>query len=137
MSSLSAVLLITGFIGLHGSSDEKPKKLPKGMRDSDSRLTGPRDMNYDHMIVTGDRIGPVRMGAPVSAALRYLGNPDIVVHTTILGPHNGYAVWYFYKEECISFLWQDFGIEPTIIREHGRDTSPRSATNGAPQAGCM
>ncbi len=111
MASLSAVLLITGSIGVHSSSDENSKKLPKGMKASDPRLTGQRDMNYDHMIIPGDRIGPVRLGGRVSDAVQHLGNPDRVTHFTSQGEVN---YTYFSEGECISFTWSDEGIEPEI-----------------------
>ena len=110
MASLSAVLLITGYIGAYGYS-----KYPKGMKASDPHLTGQRDMNYDHMIVPGDRVGPVQMGGRVIDAVQHLGDPDRVTRSTFRGP--GYSsdeVYYYYKDECISFTWEDSGIEPRI-----------------------
>lgn len=96
-------LFITGAYGVSG-------KNPKGLRPSDPQLTGPRDMNYDHVIVPGERIGPVRLGGLVSDAVKHLGNPDSVYH-------NGsptYLVEYAYKEGCLHFRWTDNGAEPVI-----------------------
>lgn len=115
MASLSAVLLITGSIDVNGSSGESSKKLPKGMRASDPHLTGERDMDYDHIIVPGDRIGPVRLGGSVIDAVQHLGNPSFVSRSTFRGP--GYSadeVRYSYTGECIGFTWEDSGIEPLI-----------------------
>jgi len=88
----------------------------KGAKDSDPHLTGARDMNYDHLIIAGDRIGPVRMGGLVSEAVQHLGNPDRVFRSTFRGP--GYfadEVYYnYYKDQCIQFVWMDSGIEPQI-----------------------
>jgi hypothetical protein len=114
-ASLSAVLLTTGSIGVHGNSGEHQDKLPKGMKSSDPHLAGQRDLNYDHTIVPGSRIGPVQMAGLVSDAVQHLGNPNSVVRSTFRGP--GYyadEVYYFYKDECISFTWIDSGIEPKI-----------------------
>lgn len=86
-----------------------------GLRDSDPHLTGARDMNYDHLIVPNQRIGPVRMGGGVSEAVKHLGNPDRVWRSTFRGP--GYTsdeVTYRYDEECIRFTWTDSGIDPEI-----------------------
>lgn len=96
-------LFITGAYGGSG-------KNPKGLRPSDPQLTGPRDTNYDHVIVPGERIGPVRLGGLVSDAVKHLGNPDSVYH-------NGsptYSVEYAYKEGCLHFRWIDSGAEPVI-----------------------
>jgi hypothetical protein len=87
----------------------------KGSKSTDPHLNGARDMNYDNLIIAGDRIGPVRMGGLVSDAVQHLGNPDRVFRSTFRGP--GYAsdeVYYNYKDECIQFTWTDSGIEPTI-----------------------
>src|SRR5215469_9780588 len=114
MASLCAMVLITGSNG-NGSSDEGSKRFPKGMKASDPHLTGQRDMNYDHRIIAGDRIGPVSLGGSVINAVHHLGNPDSVARSTFRGP--GYyadEVYYFYRDECISFTWMDSGIEPVI-----------------------
>ncbi len=88
----------------------------KGAKDSDPHLIGERDMNYDHLIIAGDRIGPVRMGGRVSDAVQHLGNPNRVFRSTFRGP--GYSsdeVYYnYYKDQCIQFVWMDSGIEPQI-----------------------
>jgi hypothetical protein len=84
-------------------------------RTSDPHLTGKRDMSYDHLIVPGNRIGPVVMGGAVSEAVRHLGEPDSISRSAFRGP--GYSsdeVTYRYKEECISFTWEDSGINPQI-----------------------
>lgn len=88
----------------------------KGSKNSDPHLVGERDMNYDHLIIAGDRIGPVRMGGLVSDAVKHLGNPDRVFRSTFRGP--GYyadEVYYnYYKEQCIQFVWMDSGLDPQI-----------------------
>jgi hypothetical protein len=86
-----------------------------GVHSSDPQLHGARDMNYDHMIVAGSRIGPVGMGAAVGDVVQHLGTPDTVNRSTFRGP--GYAadeVYYYYNDECISFTWQDSGISPQV-----------------------
>ena len=85
----------------------------KGAKSSDPRLTGPRDMNYDHTIVPGVRIGPVRLAGLVSDAVQHLGNPDKVWRIRLPNSSSD-EVYYWYKDECISFSWQDQGIDPTI-----------------------
>jgi hypothetical protein len=88
-----------------------------GAKSSDPQLTGARDMNYDHLIIAGDRIGPVRMGGLVTDAVQHLGNPNNVYRSTFRGP--GYSsdeVYYYYKDECISFTWTDDGLAPQIER---------------------
>jgi hypothetical protein len=76
---------------------------------------GQRDMNYDHLIVPGVRIGPVRMGGSVSDAVQHLGDPDKVYRCTFRGPgYNADEVYYYYNDECIQFTWQDSGVEPLI-----------------------
>lgn len=109
LSVLALALTLTGSFGVGG------QKLKSGTRPSDPRLSGSRDMNYDHLIIAGDRIGPVKMGGLVSDAVSHLGNPDKVLRSTFRGP--GYPsdeVHYWYKEECIEFVWMDSGINPTI-----------------------
>lgn len=106
---LAFAFVLTGYIRAHGASRAK------GTKASDPHLTGPRDMNYDHLIIAGDRIGPVKMGGLVSAAIQHLGEPQNVSRSTLRGP--GYSsdeVYYFYKDECISFTWEDSGIDPQI-----------------------
>jgi hypothetical protein len=58
LGALAVALVLTGYAGAHGGSHTK-----SGPKSSDPRLNGPRDMNYDHLIVPGDRVGPVKMGA--------------------------------------------------------------------------
>jgi hypothetical protein len=87
----------------------------KGLKKSDPQLTGARDMNYDHLIVAGERIGPVKLGGLVSDAVQHLGNPSSVFRGPGLG---GDLVAYIFKDECISFYWADGGIDPQI--EAGR-----------------
>lgn len=86
-----------------------------GVQESDPHLNGPRDMNYDHLIVPGDRIGPVSLGGRVADAIQHLGEPDRVNRSTFRGP--GYSsdeVYYFYSSECINFTWIDSGMNPEI-----------------------
>ncbi len=108
-----AIVAFGLFLVYYGRAHAGPVK--KGAKSSDPRLTGPRDMNYDHTIVPGVRIGPVRMGGLVSDAVQHLGNPDKVWRTKP-GPGlpSSDEVRYWYKDECISFSWQDHGIDPTI-----------------------
>jgi len=94
LASLAAALIIAGC-----AADIKA---------TDPHLVGSRDMNYDHLIVPGDRIGPVRMGGSVSDAIQHLGEPDSVTR------FNGDEVIYFYKDECIEFTWEDSGVEPQV-----------------------
>ena len=80
-----------------------------GLRPSDPHLNGARDMNYDHLIVPGQRIGPARIGGSVQDAVQHLGNPDQVI------PKPGSnIVGYIYKDECIRFEWEDAGPRPLI-----------------------
>ena len=72
-------------------------------------------MNYDHLIVAGDRIGPVKIGGSVSDAVQHLGNPSLVKHfPNIPNEVGSNVVYYWYKDECIGFYWQDPGIDPKI-----------------------
>ena len=106
LAMLSLALLTAGCASLGGGA---------GLRSSDPQLTGPRDMNYDHLIIPGQRIGPVQMGGFVSEAVRHLGNPDHVYRSTFRGP--GYyadEVYYNYNDECIRFTWMDSGIDPRV-----------------------
>lgn len=111
-----AILCIALFVTAgYGQLFARKQSSSKGLKASDPRLTGARDMNYDRLIIAGERIGPVRMGGSVSAAVQHLGNPDKVWRSTFRGP--GYSsdeVYYYYKEECITFTWQDSGLEPQI-----------------------
>jgi hypothetical protein len=107
---LAVAMVLTGYTGAHGSSHGK-----SGPKSSDPRLNGPRDMNYDHEIIAGDRIGPVKMGGLVSDAVQHLGNPSKVFRSTFRGP--GYSsdeVYYYYKDECVEFTWEDSGLNPKI-----------------------
>ena len=86
-----------------------------GVKASDPRLSGTRDMNYDHLIVAGMRVGPVSLGGPVIEAVNHLGEPERVDRSTFRGPgYNADEVHYRYKAECIDFTWQDSGIVPNI-----------------------
>lgn len=88
-----------------------------GIKDSDPHLVGKRDMNYDHLIVPGDRIGPVGLGSTVSSVVQHLGEPDKVWRSTFRGPgYDGDEVSYYYEDECIQFTWMDTGVEPTVER---------------------
>jgi hypothetical protein len=112
LASISLALFVTGTgYGLVAGSSDKGK----GAKASDPHLTGPRDMNYDHLIVAGERIGPVKMGGSVSDAVQHLGNPSIVKHLPNIPNEVGSnVVYYWYKDECIGFYWQDSGIDPVI-----------------------
>jgi hypothetical protein len=79
-----------------------------GIKATDPHLAGNRDMSYDHLIVPGERIGPVRMGASVSSVVQHLGEPDWVKRFL------ADEVTYGYEDECISFTWEDSGVEPEI-----------------------
>jgi hypothetical protein len=86
-----------------------------GIKDSDPHLQGPRDMNYDHLIVPGERIGPASLNGKVSYAVQHLGEPDNVSRSTYRGPgYDADEVYYRYADECIQFTWQDSGVDPTI-----------------------
>lgn len=86
-----------------------------GVRPSDPHLTGQRDMNYDHLIVPGERIGPVGLGTKVSDVVQHLGEPDDAWRSTFRGPgYNSDEVYYSYQDECIQFTWMDSGVEPTV-----------------------
>jgi hypothetical protein len=82
---------------------------------SDPQLTGKRDMNYDHLIVPGVRIGPVVMGSRVRDAVQHLGQPDHISRLVRQSPQSPPTwVQYIYKDECINFYWFDTGLDPTI-----------------------
>ena len=86
-----------------------------GQKESDPHLQGARDMNFDRMIIPGERIGPVRLGGDVKQAVQHLGNPDRVDRSTFRGPgYNADEVYYFYNDECISFTWLDADVNPKI-----------------------
>jgi hypothetical protein len=109
MTAVVAALMVTGCAI---DSTWSPNARAKA---SDPHLTGKRDLSYDHLIVPGNRIGPVKLGGSVSEAVRHLGEPDHISRSTFRGP--GYSsdeVTYHYKEECISFTWIDSGIDPEI-----------------------
>lgn len=80
-----------------------------GVFASDPHLVGNRDMNYDHLIVPGVRIGPVSLGAAALEAIQHLGEPDSVSRRS-----RGLSVDYYYDSECISFTWLDSGITPRV-----------------------
>lgn len=110
LALLCLALFVAVNIRVYGRSHGK-----SGLKSSDPHLSGARDMNYDHLIVAGDRIGPVRMAGLVTDAVQHLGNPNSVSRSTFRGP--GYyadEVYYFYKSECISFTWIDSGLNPQI-----------------------
>lgn len=86
-----------------------------GVKDSDPHMSGPRDMNYDHLVVPGERIGPVGLGGDVGYAIQHLGEPDHVNRSTFRGPgYDADEVYYFYDNECVSFTWIDSGVNPQI-----------------------
>lgn len=104
LPALSVALIITGCVSSGG-----------GIKESDPHLVGNRDMNYDHQIVPGVRIGPVRLGGSVSDAIQHLGEPDRAWRSTFRGPgYNADEVYYYYNDECIQFTWSDSGVEPQI-----------------------
>jgi hypothetical protein len=109
-----AILGLAVFMAVDGRAYGR-SHAKSGSKSSDPHLTGPRNMNYDHLIIAGDRIGPVRMGGSVTDAVQHLGDPNHISRSTFRGP--GYyadEVYYFYKDECISFTWMDSGLDPTI-----------------------
>lgn len=79
------------------------------IKDSDPHLVGERDMNYDHLIVPGVRIGPVGEASPVSAMVQHLGEPTYVGRFD-----ETHEVMYTYVDECIAYEWKDTGIEPKV-----------------------
>lgn len=83
------------------------------LKPSDPHLTGPRDMDYDHLIVPGIRVGPVALRGKVGDAVRHLGNPDHVNRTSYSGRAD--RVYYYYKDDCVGFSWDDVGLDPTIV----------------------
>jgi|GEM_PF-4834117 len=89
-----------------------------GVKDSDPHLQGQRDMDYDHLLVPGERAGPVGLDTKVSEVVQHLGEPDNAWRSTFRGPgYDADEVYYWYNDECIEFTWMDSGIEPTV--EHG------------------
>jgi hypothetical protein len=111
-TALVMVLFFGGYGELHGAGKDK-----SGLRPSDPQYDGPRDMNYDHNIVPGERIGPVQLGGSVRDALRHLGNPDSVGRLVCGGvrPCPPDTVYYWYtKNDCIYFGWVDTGLDPKI-----------------------
>lgn len=110
-----AAFTLSMFIANCGGGGASTWHPDSGIKASDPHVTGTRDMNYDHQIIAGERVGPVRLGGLVSEAVRHLGEPDRVNRSAFRGP--GYSadeVYYFYTDECINFTWQDSGIDPTI-----------------------
>jgi hypothetical protein len=108
---LSLAILLTSAYSMAGNDWHRHVK----MKPSWPHLTGARDMNYDHLIVPGVRIGPVALGGSVMQAVSHLGNPDSINLSTFRGP--GYyadEVYYYYTSECIWFTWIDSGIDPTV-----------------------
>jgi hypothetical protein len=106
LATLSVALIIISITGCASSG---------GIKATDPHLVGQRDMNYDHLIVPGVRIGPVRLGGSVSDAVQHLGEPDRVFRSTFRGPgYDADEVYYYYNDECIQFTWQDSGVEPLI-----------------------
>jgi hypothetical protein len=99
---VAAALLISGCAGA-------------GIKATDPHLVGNRDMSYDHLIVPGNRIGPVQMGSSVSSAVQHLGEPDSVSRSTYRDRnYNADEVHYWYEDDCINFTWEDSGVEPEI-----------------------
>lgn len=86
-----------------------------GVKSSDPQFTGQRDMNFDRLIVPGQRVGPVALGGDVRRAIGHLGRPDRVNRSTFRGPgYDADEVYYYYADECIRFTWSDRGVNPTI-----------------------
>jgi hypothetical protein len=105
----------TAALLLSGCDSDPNWQRNTGVHASDPHFTGERNMNYDHMIVPGNRIGPVSMGGAVGTVVQHLGKPDTVNRSTFRGP--GYTadeVYYYYNDECISFTWEDSGISPRV-----------------------
>jgi hypothetical protein len=83
-----------------------------GLAESDPHLVGPRDLNYDHAIVPGQRIGPAEVSGTVGDVVQKLGNPDRL-HRGIYGDPT--VVRYIYEtNDCIWFDWSDSGVDPKI-----------------------
>ena len=60
-------------------------------------------------------LAPVSLGGSVQDAVNHLGEPNRVNRSRFRGP--GYSsdeVTYFYDDECISFTWEDSGLDPKI-----------------------
>jgi len=113
-SRIFSLTILALFLVLNVRTGEG-SSVKNGLKPSDPRLVGARDMNYDHLIIPGDRIGPVALNGLVTDAVQHLGNPDKVWRSTFRGP--GYSadeVYYWYKDECIVFTWQDSGLNPRI-----------------------
>lgn len=112
LTTLALMLFSAGYDQTYGKGRDK-----SGLRPSDPQYDGPRDMNYDHVIIPGDRIGPMRLGGSVRDALRHLGNPDIVSREVCGGvrpcPPDTLYYWYT-KNECTFFSFTDSGIDPEI-----------------------
>jgi len=112
-SCLSMLLLV---VCLHGCTSAGGSI---GLRNSDPQLKGQRDLQYDHLIIPGERIGPVHVGDTVTSVVAHLGNPDTVRHQATAPGYPDF-VHYGYKDECIRFTWQDIGVEPKV---DGHDVS--------------
>lgn len=107
---LALALLLGGCAsnGIHVEEDT-------GIKASDPHLIGARDMHFDHLIVPGERIGPVPLGGLVSAAVQHLGEPDRVDRSTYRGPgYDADEVYYYYNDDCMRFTWIDKGVNPRI-----------------------
>jgi hypothetical protein len=79
--------------------------------------SAPPTLNFDNLIVPGDRVGPVSMGGYVDDIVKKLGNPDKVYRSTFRGPgYNADEVHYYYMQGkyAISFTWEDSGLRPVV-----------------------
>ena len=115
VSCRSWVFLITVIV-IAGCASSGTGQRNTGIRSSDPQLVGNRNLNFDHLIVPGERIGPVRMGGTVSDAIQHLGQPDGVNRDARHIVNNSDEVYYWYTNECIEFVWLDSGVNPTIER---------------------
>jgi hypothetical protein len=82
----------------------------RGLQPSDTQFSGKPDLNYDHIIVPGKRIGPVEFGGSVKAALAHLGNPDKV--EDYASDHS--VLWYTFSSECLTLIFNDNNLDPTV-----------------------
>jgi hypothetical protein len=71
----------------------------------------PGDGKYDHLIIAGQRIGPVNIDQPVSEVIKHLGSTKYVFGGDPLTPASRRQ---YYDSECIQFYWDDRGLEPKI-----------------------
>jgi hypothetical protein len=106
-------LLSLSSVGSQGQ-EGKPKTDRHGFTPSDPMMTGTRDLNYDHLIVAGDRIGPAQVGGSIRDALKHLGNPNSAGRFYDNIGHQPDRVSYYFNAECIIVNWDDTGLDPKI-----------------------